>query len=362
MDNNEIKIQTEVMPMNYKKEYLIGLCLLIGFIFIHLILYGHSNDYQMLFAFFGIRLLLNRHSNVDNWREYFVFFLPLLSYSLLRFFYIYIPIWILLCLFFGILLIYYAIKENSDKKNMKIVLVIATLLILFSGEYYIYSTSLLKNSDLEYDIKKIYEIKQPRFIPLTEDDLNNIHSLNIYDLNNLNGIEHLNSLNNISFNDEHSIVDYKPLLNCRSLKTISFSHVNLKRFRYIGTFPNLESLEIIYPEKGSLDDMPYFPDAKDLYIHTDKPISLSVLKNFPKVERFALSVEGIPDFDGIENLTNLKELILYDHYIEDYDMLLNIPTLEKITLATENIAINDGLISSAKAKGIEVEMIKNTED
>ncbi|MEG1255896.1 hypothetical protein [Clostridium sp.] len=51
--------------------------------------------------------------------------------------------------------------------------------------------------------------------------MNSVASLNIYDLKKLNGIEHLNSLNNISFNDEHFIVDYKPLLNCKSLKTIT---------------------------------------------------------------------------------------------------------------------------------------------
>ena len=83
------------------------------------------------------------------------------------------------------------------------------------------------------------------------------------------------------------------------------------------------------------------------------------MKNFSEVEKFSLSVTGIPNLEGIENLTNLKEITLHDKVIENYDKLLSMPTLKKISLYSP-LNVNEELIKAAKAKGIEVEIMEES--
>jgi len=358
MDNNinNDELKAKAKPRNYKKEYLIGLFMLIGFVFLELYFSSiyDTNATDPLIWIILVTVGIATHR--EHWKEYILWIFPALNYFLFKFFYIYIPNYIIIFLIAAILIIFYAIKENSSKKNLKIALVVVIGIMFFSTNYYLYSTRIIKDGNLEAEIKRSEEIKKPAFISLTQSELNAIDYIWINKVKNLNGIEHMNSLNTLFLHDKGFIMDYNPLLKCKNLKKLSIRYGYLAKLGEIDTFENLEDLEIVYPKKDSLDDIPYFPDVKTLDIHTKKPISLSNLKNFPNVENFSLTVTGIPNFDGIENLTNLKEITLGDRVIENYDKLLNISTLKKISLYNP-INANDELINAAKAKGIEVEIM-----
>ena len=362
MDNtiNNEETKTKDKPKNYKKEYLIGIFVLIAFMCLQLFFSGFYDIYAdsplVWIIFMAAGITFHR----KDWKEYILWIFPVLNYFLFKFFYIFIPNYIIIFIVLGVLTIFYAVKENSDKKKIKIALVIALGILLFSTNYYDYSNRIIKDRNLEAEIKRSQEIKKPAFLSLKQGELDKIDEMRISDVNkvkSLSGIESMDSLKTLYIDDEGFIMDYSPLLKCKSLKRMSIWYGNLNKFGEIDTFKNLEDLVIVFPKKGSLEDMPYFPDVKDLNIQTKKPISLSGLKNFPKVEKFSLSVTGVPSFDGIENLTNLRELILYDKVIENYDKLLSIPTLKKISLYSP-LNVNNELINAAKAKGIEIEIME----
>ncbi|HAK41541.1 MAG TPA: hypothetical protein DCM59_00865 [Clostridium sp.] len=362
MDNtiNNEEIKTKDKLKNYKKEYLIGIFVLIAFMCLQLCfssLYDASADSPSFWIIFMVAGIMFHRK---DWKEYMLLIFPVLNYFLFKFFYIFIPNYIVIFIVVAVLTIFCAVKENSDKKKIKIALVIVLGIVLFSTNCYLYSNRIIKDGNLEAEIKRSQEIKKPAFISLKQGELDKIDEMRISDVNkvkSLSGIESMDSLKTLYIDDEGFIIDYSPLLKCKSLKRMSIWYGNLNKFGEIDTFKNLEDLVIAFPKKGSLEDMPYFPDVKNLDIQNKKPISLSGLKNFPKVEKFSLSVTGVPSFDGIENLTNLKELILYDKVIENYDKLLSIPTLKKISLYSP-LNANDELINAAKAKGIEIEIIK----
>ncbi|MEG0133478.1 MAG: hypothetical protein RR891_05735 [Clostridium sp.] len=351
MDNN-----TLIETVNYKKNYFIALITLIIFALIQLFssasydINGNSPGVWILLSIVGIA------AHREIWKEYILFLFPVLNYFLFKFFKIYIPNYIVIFLILAIVVICYAIKENSSKIKFKISLVIVIGALFFSTNYYLYSTRIIKDGNLEAEIKQSEKIKKPAFIPVTQSELNTIENIWISNVKNLNGIGNMNSLNKLFLDDENFIMDYKPLLQCKNLKHMSIWYGYLEKFSEIDTFENLEHLEIIFPKKGSLDDMSYFPDVKTLDIQTNNPISLLGLKNFPNVEHLSLSVSEISNFDGIESLTHLKELELSDRLIENYDKLLNIDTLEKIILYNP-INANDEFINAANAKGIKTEVV-----
>jgi hypothetical protein len=362
MDNtiNNEEIKTKDKPKNYKKEYLIGIFVLIAFMCLQLFFSGFYDIYAdsplVWIIFMAAGITFHR----KDWKEYMLFIFPVLNYFLFKFFYIFIPNYIIIFIVLGVLTIFYAVKENSDKKKIKIALVIVLGTVLFSTNYYLYSSRIIKDGNLEAEIKRSQEIKKPAFLSLKQGELDEIESMRISDVNkvkSLSGIESMDFLKTLYIDDEGFIMDYSPFLKCKNLKRMSIGYGYLNKLGELDTFGKLEDLEIVFPKKGSLEDMPYFPDVKNLDIQTKKPISLLGLKNFPKVEKFSLSVTGVPSFDGIENLTNLKELILYDKVIENYDKLLEIPTLKKISLYSP-LNVNDELIKKARAKGIEVNVME----
>jgi len=362
MDNtiNNEEIETKDKPKNYKREYLIGIFMLIAFMCLQLCfssIYDTSADSPL---FWIVLMVAGIAFHRGNWKEYILWIFPVLNYFLFKFFYIFIPNYIVIFIVVAVLTIFYAVKENSDKKKIKIALVIVLGILLFSTNYYLYSNRIIKDGSLEAEIKHYQKIYRPAFLSLKEDELNKIDKISIgagKKVKNLSGIEKMNSIKQVSIDDDGFIMSYRPLLECKNLKRLIIRDGYLKKLGETGTFDNLVELVIDSVKKGSLEDMPYFPDVKDLNIQTKKPISLSGLKNFPKVEKFSLSVTGVPSFDGIENLTNLKELILYDKVIENYDKLLEIPTLKKISLYSP-LNVNDELIKKARAKGIEVDVME----
>lgn len=362
MDNTIKNEEIKDKPKNYKKDYLIGLIVLIAFMCLQLCfssIYDTSADSPVLWI---VLMVAGITFHGGNWKEYIIWIFPVLNYFLFRLLYIYIPNYIVIFIVTAVLTIFHAVKENSDKKKIKIALVIVLGILLFSTNYYLYYNRIIKDGNLEAEIKRSQEIIKPAVLSLKQGELDEIESIwisTVSKVKSLNGIEDMNYLNTLFIDDEGFIMDYSPLLKCKNLKRMSIWYGNLERLGELDTFKNLEDLEIVFPKKGSLEDMPYFPDVKNLDIQTKKPISLLGLKNFPKVEKFSLSVTGVPSFDGIENLTNLKELILYDKVIENYDKLLNIPTLEKINLYSP-LNVNDELINAARAKGIEVNVMEES--
>lgn len=362
MDNtiNNEEIKTKDKSKNYKKKYLIGIFMLIAFMFLQLFFSGFYDIYADSPLFWIIFMVAGITFHRKDWKEYMLLIFPVLNYFLFKFFYIFIPNYIVIFIVVAVLTIFYAVKENSDKKKIKIALVIALGLVLFSTNYYLYSNRIIKDGNLEAEIKRSQEIKKPAFLSLKQGELDEIDSMRISDVNkvkSLSGIESMDSLKTLYINDEGFIMDYSPLLKCKNLKRMSIWYGYLNKLGELDTFGKLEDLGIVFPKKGSLEDMPYFPDVKNLDIQTKNPISLSGLKNFPKAERFSLCVTGVPSFDGIENLTNLEELTLYDEVIENYDKLLSIPTLKKIALRSP-LNVNDEFINAAKAKGIEIRIME----
>ncbi len=362
MDNiiNNDKIKDE--SKNYKKEYLIGICILIGFIFLQLFVSGFHDIYDDSPVFWIILMICGIGFHRKNWKEYMILIFPILNYFIFRFFYIYIPNYIIIFIVLSVLTIFYAVKENSDKKKIKIALVIVLGILLFSTNYYVYSNRIIKDENLEAEIKRSQEIKKPAFLSLKQGELDEIESIwisTVSKVKSLNGIEHMNYLNTLFIDDEGFIMDYRPLLQCKNLKRMSIWYGYLNKLGELDTFGKLEDLEIVFPKKGSLEEMPYFPNVKKLDIQTKKPTNLLGLKNFPEVEKFSLSVTGIPNLEGIENLTNLKEITLHDKVIENYDKLLSIPTLKKISLYSP-LNVNEELIKTAKAKGIEIEIMEES--
>lgn len=362
MDNTINNDKIKDKPKNYKKEYLIGIFSLIGFIFLQLFVSGLHDIYDDSPVFWIILMVCGIGFHRNNWKEYMILTFPVLNYFIFRFFYIYIPNYIIIFIVLSVLTIFYAVKENSDKKKIKIALVIVLGILLFSTNYYLYSNRIIKDGNLEAEIKRSQEIKKPAFLSLKQDELNKINRMAIGNINkvrDLRGIEEMNDLKQLSVDDDGFIIDYSPLLQCKNLKRMSIWYGYLNKLGELDTFGKLEDLEIIFPKKGSLEDMPYFPNVKNLDIHTKKPTSLLGLKNFPKVENLSLYVTGTSNLDGIENLTNLKEITLNDKVIENYDKLLIIPTLKKISLYSP-LNANEELIKAAKAKGIEVEIMEES--
>jgi len=174
MDNNinNDELRTEPKPRNYKKEYLIGLFVLIAFAFLQLFFSGiydtNGNSPWFWIVFVTASIAFHR----ENWKECILWILLALNYFLFKFFYIYIPNYIVIFLVTAILIIFYAIKENSSKKNLKIALVVVIGIIFFSTNYYLYSNRIIKDGNLEAEIKRSEEIKKPAFISLTQSELN----------------------------------------------------------------------------------------------------------------------------------------------------------------------------------------------
>ncbi|MEW8996125.1 hypothetical protein [Clostridium sp.] len=362
MDNTIKNEEIKDKPKNYKKDYLIGLIMLIAFMFLQLFFSGFYDIYADSPLFWIIFMVAGITFHRKDWKEYMLLIFPVLNYFLFKFFYIFIPNYIVIFIVVAVLTIFYAVKENSDKKKIKIALVIVLGIVLFPTNYYLYSNRIIKDGNLEAEIKRSQKIYRPAFLSLKEDELNKIDKISIgasKKVKNLSGIEKMNSVKQVGIDDDGFIMSYSPLLECKNLKILIICDSHLKKLGEVGTFDNLEELVIDYVKKGSLADMPYFPDVKNLDIRTKKPINLSGLKNFPKVEKFSLTVTGVPSFDGIENLTNLKELILYDKVIENYDKLLSIPTLKKISLYLP-LNVNEEFINAAKAKGIEIEILEES--
>ncbi|HBL07323.1 MAG TPA: hypothetical protein DDZ33_10455 [Clostridium sp.] len=362
MDNiiNNDKIKDK--PKNYKKEYLIGICILIGFIFLQLFVSGFHDIYDDSPVFWIILMVSGIGFHRKDWKKYMILIFPILNYFIFRFSYIYIPNYIIIFIVLSVLTIFYAVKENSHKKKIKIAFVVILGILLFPLNYYHYSNKIIKDRNLETEVIHSQEIYRPTFLPLKQDELNKINRITIGSINkvkDLRGIEEMNALKQLSIDDDGFIIDYSPLLKCKSLKILNIYDGCLDKLGEIETFENIEDVGIDYIKKGSLEDMPYFPDAKILYINTDKPISLLGLKNFPKVEDLSLSVTGTPNLDGIENLTNLKEITLHDKVIKNYDKLLSMPTLKKISLYSP-LNVNEELIKAAKAKGIEIEIMEES--
>ncbi len=340
MDNtiNNEEIKTKDESKNYKKEYLIGIFMLIAFMFLQLFFSGFYDIYADSPLFWIIFMVAGITFHRKDWKEYMLLIFPVLNYFLFKFFYIFIPNYIVIFIVVAVLTIFYAVKENSDKKKIKIALVIVLGIMLFSTNYYLYSNRIIKDGNLEAEIKHSQKIYRPAFLSLKEDELNKIDKISIgagKKVKNLSGIEKMNSMKQVSIDDDGFIMDYSPLLKCKNLKRLIIRDGYLKKLGETGTFDNLVELVIDSVKKGSLED----------------------LKNFPKVEKLSLCAREVPSFDGIENLTNLKELILYDKVIENYDKLLSIPTLKKISLYSP-LNVNDGLINAAKAKGIEIEIME----
>lgn len=362
MDNTINNDKIKDKPKNYKKEYLIGIFILIGFIFLQLFVSGLHDIYDDSPVFWIILMVCGIGFHRKNWKEYMILIFPILNYFIFRFFYIYIPNYIIIFIVLSVLTIFYAVKENSDKKKIKIAFVVILIILFFPANYYLYSNRIIKDRNFEADIKHSQEIYRPAFLSLKQDELNKINRIAIGSVNkvrDLRGIEEMNDLKQLSVDDDGFIIDYSPLLKCKSLKILNIYDGCLDKLGEIETFENIEEVGIECIKKGSLENMPYFPDAKMLYINTDKPISLLGLKNFPKVEDLSLSVTGTTNLEGIENLTNLKEITLHDKVIENYDKLLSMPTLKKISLYSP-LNVNEELIKAAKAKGIEVEIMEES--
>ena len=72
--------------------------------------------------------------------------------------------------------------------------------MLFSTNYYLYSNRIIKDGNLEAEIKRSQEIKKPAFISLKQDELDEIESIwisTVSKVKSLNGIEHMNYLNTL---------------------------------------------------------------------------------------------------------------------------------------------------------------------
>lgn len=362
MDNtiNDPKANTKEKVRNYKKNYLtsiIILAVLMGFQLFAPNLYD-MGEYFPIFWIIFVASGITFHR--ENWKEIIPWILPVLNYLLFKLFHIYIPNYIILFIIMAILTIFYAIKENSNKRNIKIAVVFILCIMSFSVNYYLYSNRIIKDGNLEAEIKRYREMARPAFLSLKQEELNNIERIGIGGVNrvrDLRGIEEMHGLKELSIYDDGFIMDYNPLLKCKNLKILNIYDGYLNKLGEIETFENIDDLYISNIRKGSLDIMPYFLDVKTLSIHTNKPISLMGLKNFPKVEKLSLDIRDNKNFDEIASLTNLKELTLYDRVIKNYDKLLEIPTLKKLNIYSP-INVNEELVKAARAKGIEVNIME----
>lgn len=268
---------------------------------------------------------------------------------------IYIPNFIIAYLYWAVLTIYYLTKSSLKWKNFKIAAVIGLLTVAFLGNYYMYTTRIIKDTSLDMFVRR----QLGTWGRVTEEELKGIDMLFINDRINiisLEGIQHLENLKRLEISDRNLATrDISPVSELNNLRRLTLWYMSLDKIAIIGQMPYLEELELLYNKEGELSSLENFPNLKSVWVQGIDLENLNGLKGPNELESLIIAYGSVDSFDGIEELTNLKEIRLTNVDIEDISKIFYIKKLERVVFSRVNVANPEDFENRLREMGIVVE-------
>lgn len=345
---------------DYKTEIHIGIFLLFSFMIIHLFVRDFLINGKFPSGWLGVLIgssVAYFIRNMDQKEQLIIPILMIGNYFIFRYYYIYIPNYIVFFISFSLIIVYYIQKEGSKYINYKILGITICLVAFFFLDYYMFSDNLLKDRNFDRLIKNENNIKEE----ISKEDLLGIEKLSIdddYYINNIEGIEYFKNLKSLFIWDASMIKDLSPLVKLSNLEFLMIDDVDVDKLESINKIESLRSLEIVYPQEGKIDALNNFPNLNTLFIQGMDFEDLKGLKGPKYIEKLHLGAGLVISFEGISNFPYLKELSFYKLHIKDISQVFNLKELETIKFNDCEMVNMDEFIKTAREKGVKIEVRK----
>ncbi len=314
-----------------------------------------DGKFPVIWATLGIGCILGAVIRKD--KQYVGAILPILL-VINYFFYkinIYIPAYIIILLFLCGAIVYYSWKYSVSYMYFSGVLSMILLIAFFLGNYSAYNKRILKDINLDYNVKKELGIKGS----ISKADVKDVESILVssrYTVKSLEGIESFERLKSLGIWDNvYLIKDLGRISSLEELERLVLWYANLEQLKELQTMESVKRFELIYPHSGKLPNMTFFPNLEVLEMQGLQLDNLDALKDLKSLDYLSIADGQVMSFDGIEELQSLKTLSMYKLHLSDIDNIFELKNLEKIRLNNMNIPFREEFYKRAKEQGIIIE-------
>lgn len=268
---------------------------------------------------------------------------------------LYIPAYIIILMYLATAIVYYSLSYRVRYKYFSSILAVTLLIAFFLVNYNAYNKRILKDINFDYIVKKELELKGS----ISKSDLRDVESIILfsrYTVNSIEGIENFESLKSLGiWNNTYLIKDLERISSLKELERLVLWYADLEKLSEIKKMDSVKRFELIYPRKGKLPPMTFFPNLEVLEIQGLNLQSLDALKDLEAIDYLSIADGQVISFDGIEELQSLKTLSMYKLHISNIDKIFELKNLQKIKLEDMSIPFRDEFDKRAKELGIIIE-------
>ena len=148
------------------------------------------------------------------------------------------------------------------------------------------------------------------------------------ELENLNALQNLTGLLQLSMNNVAKIEDISGISGLTNLRALELSGVQRTNVEELQNLTKLYYLRIENSKTENINGITDLTDLSDIYINGTNITQIPDLSRLTKLSRLDLWNNKIEDISGIRNLPELTDLTLSKNNISDISTLVNLPKLE----------------------------------
>lgn len=268
-----------------------------------------------------------------------------------------IPAYTIILTFLCGLILYHSWKYGVSYKRFSSTLAIILLAAFFVGNASAYNRRILKDINLDYIVKQELGIGGK----ISKADLKNVERILIssrYKVYTLEGIEGLEGLKSLGIWDNTDLIkDLGRISSLKELERLVLWDLKLEQLQELQEMTSIKKFELIYPHKGQLPQLVFFPNLEVLEMQGLDLDSLDALKSLKSLEYLSIADGKVVSFDGIEGLDSLKTLSMYKLEVSDSDIMkiFELKNLQTISLNNMEIPAREEFNKKAEELGIVIE-------
>lgn len=251
--------------------------------------------------------------------------------------------------------------KNESKKNI----IISTFSFFLIVSIF-FSINYMQNKDFIIKDKNFREIILDNLDGISSDKTNketlndletlgSIEKLHLFTRNkivDIDGIENLKNLKSVYISEASLVKNFDKLSELENLEKLVIWYGNLNNLNEGSKFDSLEHLEILYPKKGTLENLDRFPNISYFLEQGITFQNLDFISENETIETLSLNDGGTGSFNSIEKAKKLKEINFYDFLSNDFEKILEVPNLKIIKVQGGNITNDKEFMENFKDTGV----------
>lgn len=141
-----------------------------------------------------------------------------------------------------------------------------------------------------------------------------------------------------------SNINLNELVNNVDIDLLQPGSTVLKLDKNVLPVGSVRSIVIGEYQEFPLEDLDFFANLKELYLHDFSAIKFNHFPHLNNLELLSLFNVGLADFDGFPKLAQIKRLMVFGSKLLNFSAIPNLNTLIELSMMNTDINIADGIL------------------